>query len=164
MPRYTKQRAPNNCGPAAILNALKWAGADVSHADYMGYLTELASCGPLPRGTWHATFDRALRVAGEGLYSVRRIHFPTLGEIEAHLQGEGALVLNYREEDRWTISRHFTLMVGVSPSHRSFYIVNRHHGGKALRKINRGQFKKWDLRFQRTDRHYKAWFLIKEGE
>ena len=165
MPRYVRQRDQYRCGPIAILNALKWAGARVSSSDYLDYLTELAVCGPSPRGTWHKTFDRALRVAGEDFYSVRRIYYPTLGEIEFHLQDDGAIVLNYywRIDKEDVSSRHFQLLVGMNAS-GDVLSVNR--GGKqpTLQRLTRETFKTDDLRFQRVDESYKAWFLTKEGE
>ncbi len=166
MIRFVKQRDQYRCGPIAILNALKWAGARVSSSDYLDYLTELSVCGPSPRGTWHKTFDRALRVAGEDFYSTRRIYYPTLGEIESHLQDGGAIVLNYywRIDKEKVSSRHFQFLVGISPSGDAFYSVNR--GGKqpTLQRLTRETFKKDDLRFQRVDENYKAWFLTKEEE
>jgi len=165
MPRYVRQRDQYRCGPIAILNALKWAGAKVSSSDYLDYLTALSVCGPSPRGTWHKTFDRALRVAGEDFYSVRRIYYPTLGEIESHLQDGGAIVLNYywRIDKEDVSSRHFQLLVGMSASGD---IISVNRGGKqpTLQRLTRETFKKDDLRFQRVDESYKAWFLTKEGE
>ncbi len=166
MPRYVKQRDHFRCGPVAILNALKWAGAKVSSSDYLDYLTELSACGPPPRGTWFKTFDRALRVAGESFYSVRRIYYPTLGEIESHLQDDGAIVFNhYWRTDKKDVSgRHFQLLIGMSASGDSLYSVNRGSKQPALQRLTRETFKMDDLRCQRVDPHYKAWFLTRVGE
>ncbi len=163
MPRYIKQRDKYRCGPVAILNSLKWAGVAASYSEHTDCLTELAVCGPPPRGTCHGTFDRALRVAGKGFYSVRRVFRPYLGEIEDHLRGGGAIVHSYAwkidKEDRW--GRHFQLLVGISPSGKSLYTVNRAPERSALHRILRKTFKRDDLRFQRVDPCYKAWFLTK---
>ena len=165
MPRYTKQRDDFRCGPVSILNALKWAGVDISHAASIAYLSELCDCTE-SLGTAHKDFDRAIRKAGKGILRVRLVRHPSLGEIEEHLREGGALVLNYRwrREKKGTAARHFSLLTDISPSGRSFYIANGRHDRKALQRMNRERFKKWELRFQRTDPNYKAWFLTRAGE
>ena len=149
-----------------FLNALKWAGVEVSSSEHLDYLTELTACGPPPRGTWHGTFDPALRAAGKGFYSVRRVHHPPLGRIETHLQDGGAVVFNYfwRKEKEGTEGRHFHLLVGMSSSGNSFYVVNRGRRDPTFKRVHRETFKKEDLRFQRADPNYKAWFLTRAGE
>ena len=164
MPRYIKQRDKFRCGPVVILNALKWAGVDVSYDESIDHLSNLCRCRR-PRGTNHKNFDRAIREAGKGIFRTQLVRHPTIGKIEEHLQDGGALAFNYhwRREEENESSRHFSLVEGISPSGRTFYIANRSHAGRTLQSIHRERFKKWDLRFQRTDPHYKAWFLTREG-
>ncbi len=164
MPRYIKQRDKFRCGPVAVMNALKWAGEDVSYVADRDRLDKLCNCGPPPSGTNHPGFDRALRAAGKGIYSVRKVRYPTLREIEEHLQNGHAVVFNYywRDEEEGTSARHFEFLVGVSPSGKSIYVVNGSNCWTTLHRVTRERFKKEELRFQRVDPRYTAWFLKKK--
>lgn len=160
--RYVKQRDHYSCGPVAIMNILKWVGVKFNYRDRIEVLQEACKCSP-PRGTKHAAFDKALRLVAELLpvdICVRRVHRPKLCQIEEHLRSGGAVVLNYRwEADEEGFSRHFMLLTKVYGDGKYFLTVNDNRQGPAVRAIHRQTFKKVNLRFQRTDRHYKAWFV-----
>jgi hypothetical protein len=158
-PRYTRQRDQFRCGPVAIMNALKWAGKKCSYDELRDPLTRSCKCKS-PHGTKHRNFDAVLREAGKKLYSVRRVYHPTLAEIESHLRGGGAIVLNYKWGKN-KYDRHFHLLTGVSPSGDFFYTVNNFPLVPVLYRLDRKMFKKHNLRFQRTDSMYKGWFLEK---
>ena len=118
-----------------------------------------------PNGTNHAAFDRALRITAEVLpvnLKVRRVYKPKLGQIEEHLKAGGILVLNYRWRRKDEGARHFMLVTKISDTGKSFLVVNDHRSGRAARRITRKTFKNWNLRYQRTDRSYKAWFISVE--
>ena len=158
MPRYVKQRDKYSCGPVAILNALRWAGVNADYGQSVKRFTATCKCAP-PEGTAHREFDSALRKAGKRIFQVRRVHRPLLPQIEAHLQEGGVIVFNYYWRKKDEEHRHFILLAGISGSGRTFYTVNDFRKGRALRKYQRRYFKKWHLRFQSTDPHYKAWFV-----
>ncbi len=160
--RYVKQRDHYSCGPVAIMNVLKWVGVRFNYQERIKVLQEACDCVPT-RGTRHAAFDRALRHV-VGLLPVdvrvRRVHRPKLSQIEEHLLSGGIVVLNYRwKTDEEGFSRHFVLLTKVSGNGKYFLTANDSTGGPAARVINRATLKKFNLRFQRPDPHYKAWFV-----
>ena len=161
MSLFTKQRDKFRCGPVAILNALRWAGVDIPY-DEIHFIGELCIVTS-PDGSTHGSFDKALRKMGDNHFTVRKVMKPSLFEIEEHLRLGGALVLNYRWRRDWIMdpkkrtSRHYSLIIGISDSGRTFYVVNGRRKRKALKGIRREDFKKWELRFPKDD--LKAWFL-----
>lgn len=160
--RYVKQRDHYSCGPVAIMNVLKWVGVRFNYRDRIKAFQEACSCIPT-RGTNHSSFDRALRQI-VGLLPVdvrvRRVHRPKLSQMEEHLRSGGIVVLNYRwEAEEEGFSRHFMLLTKVYGSGKYFLTVNDRRRGPAAQAIHRSTLKKFNLRFQRPDPHYKAWFV-----
>ena len=161
MARYVKQRNKYSCGPAAIMNVLKWAGVEFSYREKIGVLQEVCGCRP-GRGTSHRNLDQALRWAVwevEGKLRIRRVRRPKLCQIEKHLKMGGVVVLNYAWERDGEENRHYALLIKVSPSGKSFWTVNDWRTGPALRWESREYIKDVNLRFQRTDPQCKAWFI-----
>lgn len=161
MARYIKQRDKFSCGPVAILNALRWAGADVS-TGYVYVLSDKCRCVPVgvrrdKVGTDHYDFDRVIRQESEGLFRVDLILKPRLEEIETHLQDGGAVVLNYKHEK----ARHFNLLTEVSESGKTFELVNDFSEKMAVVKVRRKTFFDRCLKFN-NDIGRKGWFLTKE--
>ncbi len=158
-PRYVKQRDQFSCGPVAIINILKWSGERFDCQDIIGPIQKLCKCSN-PTGTNHPNFDKALRATTKmlGGFHVRRVYKPKLPEVEKHLREGGVVALNYswrpKKEKR---GRHFMLLTGVSETGKSFLTVNDR--GCALRRETRASIKNYNFRFQRTDPHFKAWFI-----
>lgn len=164
-PRYLKQRDEFRCGPVAIMNVLKWSGGLLSHDNMRDPLTKMCKCTSEGGGTGHGVFDQVLRKFGKRYksYAVRRVMRPTLAQIEEHLREGGALVLNYCWNYRGGEDRHYSVVVGISDSGRSFRVVNGRKRGRAAKWIRREKFKNWEQRFQRTDKIHKAWFITYKG-
>jgi len=157
--RYVKQRDHSSCGPVAIMNVLKWAGHIFSYQETIG-LFQLACEWTPVTGTCHAPFDRALRgLAGRFNLRIRRVHGPRLGEVEKHLRSGGIVVMNYYWRRKKEDNRHFMVLSDVSESGKSFITINDHRKGPARRRDMRPTIKKNVFRFQRTDPHFKAWFI-----
>ncbi len=161
--RYAKQRDQYSCGPTAIINVLKWAGVDCSYEKSLKLVQKLCGCVNPPNGTGHVDFDKALRIVADklGCLKIRRVYYPALWQIEKQLKENGIVVLSYRWHDEEEGSyRHFMLLVEVSESGKSFLTVNNQRGpGPALVRVPRKFVRKDLLRFQKTDPHYKAWFV-----
>lgn len=161
MLRYVKQRETYSCGPVAIMNVCKWAGEQFAYQEAFKPLRRLCACST-KKGTKHAAFDKALRTMAKrvGGLRVRRVHRPKLGQMEKHLRLGGAVVLNFRWKTEVEDYRHFSLLTEIADWDLNFFrIVNNYQSGPAAIWISRSQFKKHNLRFQRTDPHYKAWFV-----
>lgn len=169
MIRYTKQRDKFSCGPVAIMNAVKWTGSECTYAKRIGLFRDLCLCRPVSRepdrlgGTSHANFDQALRRTAEahGGFDVLRVYRPKLPRIEEHLRSGGIIIMNYYWEVKGKVGRHFCILESISDSGKTFRTVNDVKAGPAIMAIRRRTFVKGNLRFQRSDPHYKAWFLTK---
>lgn len=141
------------------MNVLKWAGHRFSYQETID-LFQKACQWESPRGTNHARFDRALRgLSSKFGIRVRRVHSPSLGAVENHLRNGGIVIMNYRWRKKNEENRHFMVLSDVSESGKSFISVNDHIKGPARRRDMRSTIKKNVFRFQRTDPHFKAWFI-----
>lgn len=146
------------------MNALKWAGYRFSYAKTIGPLRKACEWRPA-FGTNQAAFDQGLRgiVTGFGI-NVRRVYYPRISEVEDHLREGGIVIVNYfwRHKKRGE-HRHFMVFSAVSESGKLFTLLNDNRKGRAICRERRATVKKNVFRFQRTDPHFKAWFLsIKE--
>jgi hypothetical protein len=160
MTRYIKQRDNFRCGPVAVINSLRWAGADIS-TNYVYELTDKCLATPTNGGTPHYAFDRILREDGKGLLNVDLILKPRMYEIEDHLKKGGVAVLNYVwfDERDGDSHRHYVLITEESKSGRTFEVVNDFKTRPAATKIRRKTFAKYfDFR---NDETAKAWLLTK---
>ena len=164
MTRYVKQRDAYSCGPVAIMNVLKWAGQQFAYQDKIARIQWWCK-NKKKRGTNHLNFDRALRHFGKHL-NIKRVYYPKLHEIEAHLNQGGIVVLTCIT-DKTKIrgisytSRHFVLIDHVSKTGKTFFLINSYSNTKARVACLRTTLKKLQLRYQRVDSHYKAWFINK---
>lgn len=132
MPKYSRQLNDFNCGPTAILNAMKWAGARVSN-DFIPFLEFgcRIDAADDDLGTTFNDFDRMIRYCGKNLYKTRRTKHLTMKKLRAHLMNGGAVALDY-VDDSTVDGGHSTLIIGMKGSMFSFVndsvnqtIVNR---------------------------------------
>lgn len=108
--RYKKQNDNFRCGPVALLNAMKWAGARVSYKDWIDYLCALCNCYD-SKGTKYPDLIKAFRACSKGLFSFKQVDFPSLKEIQNHIRKEGAVVLLH---ETYILPRNFhaSLLIG----------------------------------------------------
>jgi hypothetical protein len=99
MPRYVKQRDLYSCGPIAVANALKWAGKDISYKKHHKGFKRLCGAHNI-KGVRPRNLEKALKVAGKGLFSITPVCKPKLEEIDKHLSGNGCIVLSYAWTER----------------------------------------------------------------
>jgi hypothetical protein len=122
MPRYARQKKSSfNCGPVAILNCLKWAGAKVNvrqHLPYLEFAVRIHDNAEDP-GTLDHDFDRVLRYSASKNLSVLRPKRLTLRALEKHLDQGGAVAVGYYFSGG---GGHFTLLVGTKG--RGFIAAN----------------------------------------
>jgi hypothetical protein len=100
MPRYLKQYDDYSCGPTAILNALKWAGASVSYRSHykrVAKYCKVAEGDLKDRGTLSPDLDRTLRTLGRRYLTVRKVRSCTIQQLADHLQNGGAAILAHVE-------------------------------------------------------------------
>ncbi len=164
MARYLKQRDGYSCGPVAIMNVVKWAGLTFSYKNEIKFFQSICGCRPV-FGTNHSNFEKALYTIArevEGL-KVKRVYKPKLWQIEDHLGAGGIIILNYYWKRAGTHARHFMILNRVSNSGKSFLTINDYRAGPAARWTSRETFKRVNLRFQRTDSLFKAWFISRKG-
>lgn len=165
LPRYYKQRDKFSCGPVAIFNALKWAGAKdgLTAKRALPPLSRLCECSKYNGGTKHTAMDRTLRIAGKRCFDIRRVYTPKLGEIEEHLRAGGALILNFRWHEmrngKMVDARHYVLITDISLFGEYFGVVNYSSKRPVYQRIHRDTVKKRLMRFRQTP--FKAWFLTK---
>lgn len=158
MPRYMRQRNRFSCGPIAILNSLKWAGQKVTYEGWYRNLKRACGCNRI-FGTNQKIFDKNLRYLGSHLFTIRKRNRPKLSEIEKHVTNGGAVLLSYYWNNNGYSGRHFALIVDYDGKY--FTVVNDSRV-ETVMKISRKGFKRRCLRFQRTNRYLRGWFLRKK--
>lgn len=158
--RYMKQRDNYSCGPVAIMNVLKWAGLKFSYGEKIDYISKLCKC-KAPGGSYHNHFDKALRNVTDGLLKIQKIKRPKLAQIEEHLKTGGVVIINYAWKKIDKKGRHYALIADINKSELSMLLINDFEKGPARCWVSRQMFRTYNLRFQRTDPYYKAWFVYK---
>lgn len=93
MIRFAKQRNTYSCGPVAIINALKWAGRNITYIKHFKKIKKLcyttSEYGTTPDGITNALEHYKKYISFE------RKELITLREIDQHLSEGGALILEY---------------------------------------------------------------------
>jgi hypothetical protein len=158
VPRFTKQYDSYTCGPAAVINALKWAGEQVSYRATKKSLCARMKCWS-DGGTRPSDLDTSLRKIGKKRFSVSRRDKFSISSLEKHLRKDDcSIVVRYI----WPDTEHVGHYVFISHyNHRLFggmyYVTNLYCDGPAGRYITRKTFK--NLISKRSKA--VVWFLIK---
>jgi hypothetical protein len=160
MPRYTKQYDQYNCGPVAVVNALKWAGEKVSYRECKFDIMDMCG-GKQSYGAPPWILGETLGQIGRttGRFDVVRHSKLTLKDIERVLKEGKAILLIH--PNRVTGGRHYVLMVNMLKDGSAFAMVNEFHGGSALRWISREGLKDRCLFVRQGYRRPWGWVLTK---
>lgn len=130
--RYFRQPDQYSCGPTAIANALVWGGVEVKLRQMMPLLSFSCQTRDLEfpddweaNGTLDSNFDRTLRYASKGLFTVRRTSNATANQIKKHLLNGGAIALGYFWKEGSESGEHFVFIPEFKRDH--FIFVNDHN-------------------------------------
>jgi len=145
MTRYAKQpRGSSVCGPIAILNALKWAGARATLRAHLKEIVEEAGCNQETEGTLLTAFESALRHFGKEQLRVRTVFpWPGIETLEAFLRNsEHAVITGFRWKNKKTGKSdvHHALIVGVSKTGKTLLCVNYDEGKTTVARVRRKEF------------------------
>ena len=121
MIRYVRQQDAYRCGPISILNALKWAGRDVTYKKDLARISRSCKC-IYPNGTTRGCFDRCLRIEGRGhLGIVKKMSF-SIRDIDNHLEDGGAALINHAWRDEsGDLSGHYCLLSRIIVGSPPYY-------------------------------------------
>lgn len=171
MVRYAQSRSKSDCGPIALLNALKWAGIRcILRRDYKKIFSK-TRCNQdgMESGTFRKNFDAALRYFARGKFSVMRRFWRGIAVMEEFLRDPNhAVITLFIEIDAETKKRdvpHLMLITEVSKTGKAFLCVNPIDRNKAAAE--------WKSRKKIIDDHRPCmdpyghptpvlWFLIKK--
>ncbi len=151
--RYCRQRDGYSCGPVVVLNSMKWAGMQVSY-DRVKSMKRTRGFNPI-KGIGPGYLDPLIRSSLKGKCLVKYRVNPRLIDIKKHLQENGAVILLHEEIGK---NAHYSLLVDVSSTGKSYTIVNFYHGAAVT------QIRKHTLMIclgHITTWHPRAWFLRK---
>ena len=157
MIRYTSQRNHVDCGPTAIANALKWAGASFSYAG--SYKALIANCRAEDGTHWTDLTHELARWEREGVLKLKVWFRPTLKRIEKQLSKGGAVILDHA---RVNGGGHYGFVSDLRRG--SFLVSNEYKGVETTIWISRWLFKDTLLRYEHSDSSYTngyAWFLTR---
>jgi hypothetical protein len=127
--KYIRQPDSYSCGPTAILNALKWAGLDVTLQEFPLLQFSCRTVDPdsndiEDHGTLDHDFDRVLRWSGKKVLKVRRRKNPSFKDIYIHVKSGGAICLGYFWREKKQGGEHFCFISGMRRG--LFHVVNDH--------------------------------------
>lgn len=124
--RYIKQRDNYSCGPVALANAMKWAGSKDSASALRKHFIPICNCTPEDGGTRPWDLHSALETID--IISFDKIEYPSLQDLDDHLDGGGIVLLRVRYED----GGHYFLCTRRTP--QMYEVINRKsdHKTKAL--------------------------------
>ena len=141
MPRYVGQRDKYSCGPVVIMNAIKWAGGHATMKKDHKRLTKAVYCGFVgdQHGTHPLDLDPILRREGFGRFEVVRFFYPSIQEFEEHVRKDDcAAVISFNYINRsGKFCGHYTLVIDVSFSGKTFTYVNESRGKLLVARLKR---------------------------
>ncbi|MFA5024169.1 MAG: C39 family peptidase [Patescibacteria group bacterium] len=148
--RYIRQRDEYSCGPVAIVNALKFIGINATH-DSVCYVSMLCNCCR-ETGTEPEDIERAFKALE---VKFKRKIFPTLKEIDDHIDNGGALLLDYfwSPEDG-----HYTLCIGRTPK---YYVFVNDEDDKTIARRKRNTLRN-TMKWCRVSENPWCWFIFKD--
>ncbi len=168
MIRYAKQKNSSDCGPIAILNALKWAGVRCTYQSDLKKITEKSRCDSV--GTSYGYFEKALRHFAHGNFTVTRKAWPGIAVFQKFLRNPDHAAISFfvdtdERKKRKKKSPHAMLIVGTRKTGGRFLCVNfpEYSRGKTAEWVSRGKI----IAGHRPIRHLgysypSLWFLEKE--
>jgi len=162
MANYVKQPNPYSCGPTAILNALKWAGLDVTLQQFPLLEYSCRTSGPDGDkeddeiGILDHDFDRVLRWSGKRIFKkIKRKKYPTFKEIKKHLQKGGSICLGYYWIEGKQSGGHYAFLSGIKNG--LIEVINDHSVDDKINLRTDKTIRKW-MKSKKIDAPI-AWFL-----
>lgn len=131
--RFIRQHDHYRCGPVAIVNAVKLLGGKMTAAD-MKWFSEFVGCKP-GYGVDPTALKKFARFLGLRITEILR---PLKKDIDALLDAEIPVILNYDWKWRGETGRHYALFFKRSDTH--YYALNAIRG-ETVSKIPVNQFK-----------------------
>ena len=120
MPRYMSQRNGTDCGPTAVINALKWAGLDATFKKSGKKARELCKWEPNGGGCYTTNILNSLRVMSKGRLIITRYACTPKSVMDAISDGAAAFVM-HRAYDN---IGHITFTTGIDNPWVPFMMVN----------------------------------------
>lgn len=169
MIRYIKQRDKYNCGPVAVLNALKWAGKKVTYASDFKKIKEACKSGKK-----NGTYVTALTDALIKYKLIRRRDYKspaTTKDIDTWLKKGNAVIVRYgwwKKSERKKVNQYATrLKKGKWIGH--YVLISGHYVNSKWYVIH-NVGRSWTVWSKRKLRHYLSntgsgesdvWFIRK---
>jgi len=155
-PRYRKQQKCDDCGPTAVLNALRWAGHNQC-------IKEIGKKVKYEGGVYMPDMQTGIKHVGKGIFRSRRVYNPKFEDIQNHLSTGGSIIYRYRYWS-WRCLYdvgHLVFIHGMSKSGNTFYVVNDSESSPTVKGFRKHRF---IARFVEHDYRTAniAWFLRKK--
>ena len=154
-PRWIKQTDQFSCGPIAIANALKWSGEEFSWTTHGKGLKRDCKVSK-EYGTETKDLNAALRKYCASTLSIVPRKRLKLATIVDHVEGRGAVLLDFTWPWKWNMARplgeregHYSLLVdimGTQTQPAMFFKLINLDNDKVASWIHREHFKKLALR------------------
>jgi hypothetical protein len=144
MRRYVKQTDEFRCGPVAVINAVKWAGGNLTKKD-LPRLTKMCEC-TFSNGTKVRNLQKALK-RYEKFFRITMLFDPPKARLDKHLLQGHAAIMDYTDFwDKEAFLGHYILIVEKKDNYYTIcndrkYLLN-HTNLVALQKIDQTKLEK----------------------
>lgn len=105
--KYTQQRTNYDCGPVAIINALKWAGENISYSKSKNFFKRICDS----EGTDLDAFHLLVKHPNSAFRCVKGYKALNLGHIRKHLKLGQACIIVFRSN---AYDLHTALITGIT--------------------------------------------------
>lgn len=135
--RFIRQRDQYSCGPIAIINALKWAGAYLTYKSDFKKIKNLCKT-TISWGTTPENISKVLSVYSEHInFEVKALI--TLKIIDKHLKSGGSVILEYWFNEDGVYDGHYVFI--FRKDGHDFIAVNNMNGAPAAQPCTRQMLK-----------------------
>jgi len=157
MVRYLKQRDGYSCGPVAVLNAMKWAGFEVT-GENLKVFRWIALCTS-PHGCWPRHLHNLIKLQFERKASAMKGK-PTMKYMDKWLDQGNSIIMRYFWHDKERNKRVGHYIFIPDRTEKYYKVCNDGRNRPALTMISRKTMNNY-LRMQRKGDTCCTWFIRK---
>lgn len=137
--RYVKQKDKYACGPIAVLNALKWAGASAPYKKTFKRLKKLTDC--TIGGSDYDGIVKAIKHYPK-VFDFIENHFIEMSDIDYYIKEGASIILEYYYKDLEVSDGYVGHFVFIAGKWDNYYlVVNNYVDGEALQICSRRELR-----------------------
>ena len=151
MIRYLRQRDNYNCGPVAIINALKFFGERATQKD-ISRIAKIVNCKS-PHGTSPKNMNKGINK----IFKCEKMEDPTMRDIDQILLNGNPVILNYLIQENGERWGHY---IFIPRRETDGFIIINENKNRTVDLVNRTTISKWlKLKKNKIHTYPRIWIL-----